>query len=335
MGTRRFRLGLLALAVLITLGLLFIAGRSGGQHLTTVSLVLDRPPNASHAGLYLAKTRGVFAANGLDIALRTPLDASSALRDVAAGRDDFGIISQPDLVMARDQGARVVAVASLLQHPLSSVMALKTSGIARPRDLVGRKIGYSGDGTSVALLRAMVEGDGGDFSTAELVNIGPGLAATLLSKRVDAVVSAHRLDNVMIEQQGQEVVVLKVNDWGVPDYYGLLLVTSELTLKERPQLVLRALRAILEGYDLASRDLDAAVEALASAALDIDQALEQRNVRLLAPAWTENAPSFGWQTTERWEALAGWMLARGLTTRPVDPAKIFTNSYTAEISKGK
>lgn len=308
----------------------------GQEEATKVSLALDWYPNANHAGLYIAQEKGYFASEELAVNLYTPADPSTVLQTVGAGKDDFGISYQPDLLLARAEGIPVVAVAGLVQHPLNSVMALKASGIMRPRDLAGKKVGYPGIPLNVPLLKTMVEKDGGDFSKIELVNIGFDLVPAILSKRVDAVVGAYWThENILIEQQGQEVVILKMEEWGVPDFYELVLVTNENTLKDRPQVVLKMLRAVLKGYKDASSNLDAAVETLVKASPEVDRALETRGIRLLAPAWTDKVPSFGWQSAERWKTFTDWMQAQGQLSKPVDPAKAFTNSYVEEISKAK
>ena len=111
---------------------------------TKVKLALDWYPNANHVGLFIAQEKGYFADENLVVEMYTPVDPSTVLQTVGAGSDDFGISYQPDLLLARAQGVPVVSVAAIVQHPLNIVMALKKSGISRPRDLAGKKVGYPG-----------------------------------------------------------------------------------------------------------------------------------------------------------------------------------------------
>ncbi|MSQ33634.1 MAG: pyrimidine biosynthesis enzyme [Dehalococcoidia bacterium] len=322
-------------ALLVSAALLALGACGGGEPaVTKVSLALDWYPNSNHAGLFIAKEKGYLEAEGIDLTLHTPAGPSTVLQTVGAGRDDFGISYQPDLLLARAAGIPVVSVAGLVQHPLNSVMALRTSGIARPRDLVGKKVGYPGIPLNEPLLKTMVEKDGGDFSKVELVNVGFDLVPAVLSKRVDAVVGAYWThENILIEQQGQQVNIMHMEEWGVPDFYELVLVISEKTLNERPEVVRRTLRAILKGYADAAADLDAAVNTLVKSSPEVDRALEERGIRLLAPAWTDGVPAFGWQTAERWRGFTAWMSAQKQLAQPVDADKAFTNRFVEEISK--
>src|SRR3954447_10809639 len=88
-----------------------------------IKVALDWYPNANHAGLFLAKERGYFKQAGLDVDFYTPADPTAVLQTVGAGKDDFGISYQTDLLLAREQGVPVVSVAALVQHPLLCVMA--------------------------------------------------------------------------------------------------------------------------------------------------------------------------------------------------------------------
>ena len=100
--------------------------------LETVSVALDWYPNANHAGLYLAQERGYYAEEGLAPEFYTPSDPTTVLQTVGAGRDDFGISYQTDVLLARAAGVPVVSVLALVQTPLQGIMVLADSGITRP-----------------------------------------------------------------------------------------------------------------------------------------------------------------------------------------------------------
>ena len=298
-----------------------------------VSMALDWYPWANHTGLFISKEKGYFQEAGLEVDIYTPADPSTVLQTVGAGRDDFGISYQTDVLLARAQGVPVVSVAGLVQHPLNSVMALSESGIARPRDLVGKKVGYPGIPTNVPLLRTMVTEDGGDFDRVEMANVGFDLVAALLGRKVDAIVGAYWVhESILIEQQGESVTILRMEEWGVPDFYELVLVVSEETIENRPELVTRFLSAILKGYADAARDVDAAVDALVRANPEVDRGLEEEGIRLLAPLWSDDATPFGWQTAERWHGFAKWMSDNGDLSADLNPAEAFTNAFLADLN---
>ncbi|MBI2936556.1 MAG: ABC transporter substrate-binding protein [Chloroflexi bacterium] len=327
---------LLLLLVFALVPVLGLGCRGAEKPLEKVSVALDWYPNSNHAGLFLAQTKGYFRDEGLEVNMYTPSDPSAILQTVGADKDDFGVSYQSDVLLARAEKVPVVSIAGLVQHPLNSVMALKGSNIRRPRELMGKKVGYPGIPTDPPLLKTMVEKDGGDFAKVELVNIGFDLVAALLGRKVDAIVGAYWThENILIEQQGEQVTILRMEEWGVPDFYELVLVANEKTLRERPGLVEKFLRATLKGYQDALADLDGALENLVKVNPEVDRALEQRGIRLLAPVWKDGVPVIGWQTAQRWRGFADWMKANGLLDTSVEPGEAFTNRFVEELEKGE
>ncbi len=152
----------LALLLIVTTFALIAVGCGGNgdptpQPLTKVSVALDWFPWSNHSGLFIAQERGYFAEQGLEVDIFVPGDPATVLQTVAAGKDDFGISYQPELLIAREQGIPAVSIMALVQHPLNSVMTLKESGIVEPRDLAGKKVGSPGLPSDEALLDTMLE----------------------------------------------------------------------------------------------------------------------------------------------------------------------------------
>ena len=114
----------------------------------------------------------------------------------------------------------------------------------------------------------------------------------------------------------------------MPDFYELVLVTSESKLAEEPDLIQRLVRAIVRGYQDAMANPQAAVDTLlVGTEEEVDEAIERPGVDVLAPLWGDGVPSFGWQTRERWEGFAAWMYDTGQLSQPVDPDAAFTNRF--------
>ena len=96
--------------------------------LRPVSVILDWTPNTNHSGLYLAQARGYFADAGIDLTIVEPGD-TSGLQLLAAGKADFAFSVAEGLVPAREQGAEVVSVATVIQHNTSSLISLTETGL--------------------------------------------------------------------------------------------------------------------------------------------------------------------------------------------------------------
>jgi len=302
--------------------------------MTKVSVALDWFPWSNHSGLFIADKRGYFAEEGLQVEINTPADPSTVLQTVASGRDDFGINYQTGVLLAREEGVPVVSIMGLVQHPLNSVMALKSSGIAQPRDLAGKKVGWPGIPDNEALLDTMLKNQGKSLKDVELVNVGFDLVTALIGEQVDAIVGAYWVhEAISATNQGYELNIMRMEDYGVPDFYELVLVTSEEKIAGKPDLVQRFVRAVMRGYQDAIADPRGAVAVLKQARPEVDLSIENPGVDLLAPLWVSDNKVFGWQEESRWVNFAGWMQENRLLTKALDVKAAFNNSFVAKTLK--
>ncbi len=311
-------------------GGLAVSGVRGGttarsaraQGATEVTIALDWYPNANHAGLYMAQDRGYFTDAGLAVTLQVPADPATVLQTVGAGRDTFGISYQTEILFARSQQVPVVSVAALVQHPLNSMMVLADSAIQRPGDLAGKRVAISGLPSDGAILETMLGADGITIDDVEVIDVGYDLMPAVLSGRVDAVVGVYWThETILAERQGTPVRFFRVEEWGVPDHYELILVAGESVVADQEAIVREVLGAIQRGYADAIAEPDAAIALLVAASPDLDAEVEREGIGLLAPVWTDTgAVAFGTQTDERWSLFGDWLKGQELLDAGVDVA---------------
>jgi NitT/TauT family transport system substrate-binding protein/putative hydroxymethylpyrimidine transport system substrate-binding protein len=244
-------------------------GASGTERGT---LALDFQPNAVHAGVY--------AATGVDV--RVPAASTDSLKLLAAGRADMSVVDIHDLGLARERGSDIVGVGALVQRPLAAVIAA-ASDVRRPRDLEGRRVGVTGLPSDDAVLRAVVEHDGGDYERVRRVTIGFSAVPSLIAGSVDAVVSFWNAEGVALRERGVRTREFRVDDYGAPRYPELVLAVKRETLDERAELVDAMLAALARGTRSALRDREAAVEELVRVS-GADEPLVRAQLEAVAPA---------------------------------------------------
>ena len=69
----------------------------------------------------------------------------------------------------------------------------------------------------------------------------------------------------MIELEGREVNILKFEEWGIPKYHELVLVTSEEYFKNNEEIVEKFVDAFSRGYEESIENNDESMEALIAA----------------------------------------------------------------------
>lgn len=324
----------LAIALLLLMGLVAGCGRGsqGGEaELEKLTFMLDWYPNTNHTGLYVAKERGFFAAEGLDVDIIQSGD-TGASQAVAAGRADFGVASSEMVTPARAEGVPVVAVAALYQHNTSAFAALKESGIRGIADFEGKRYGGWGSPIEEAIVRALMERHGADFGSLEMVTLGQADFFATIGREADISWIFYGWDGVEAERRGIELETIFLRDLDpVFDYYTPLIVTSEKMIAERPETVRRFLRALARGYADAMAEPEAAAEILLAHAPELNPDLVKQSQAWLASVDTldrvEGRPYWGYQDRERWERFAGWMYEAGLIDGPIDVDKAFTNEF--------
>jgi putative hydroxymethylpyrimidine transport system substrate-binding protein len=295
MRTRRPMLALLAL------GALMLAGCGDGaedrEPLPTVVLSLDFVPNAVHAPIFTAVRTGRDREHGIRLRIRQPGGGPDALKLVASGRADLGVLDIHDLAIAREQGTDLVAIAALVARPLAALIA--RGAIRRPRELEGRTLGVSGLPSDPAFLRAILEHDGADYERVHQVTIGFSAVSRMLSGRVDAVPAFWNAEGVALKHRGLDVREFRVDDYGAPPYPEVVLITARKTLEQRRDRLERALAAIERGLRDSLADPDAAARDVARAAETSDVGLVRAQLDAVAPVFAEGL-ALDRDVLERW-----------------------------------
>jgi putative hydroxymethylpyrimidine transport system substrate-binding protein len=317
------RPALLALTALLAACGLVIAGCGGDDEPAAearpVSLVLDWFPNVNHAGIYGGIDEGYFEDEGLAVTANVPSDPAASLKQVGAGRADFAISYQQEVLLARAEGVPVVAVGALVTHPLNTVMVRAERGIVTPRDLEGKTVGVAGVPSDRPLLESVVRSAGGDPAKVRVRNIGFTLAPALAAGRVDAVIGTYwNVEQIELQRKGVDVESFRLEEHGVPDYDELVVVTSDETIRDRPDMVRAFLRGLRTGQDWAATDQTGAVEALVAANEDLDPETVAAQLEVTAEILSPPDEPTLTVDPEQWRRFADWMSENDLLTRPVD-----------------
>jgi putative hydroxymethylpyrimidine transport system substrate-binding protein len=294
------------------------------------SVMLDFFPNADHAPLYAAIAHGDFRAVGLDVRPEVPAEPAEPLKLLAAGKVDMAISYEPELLLARDQGLKLVSIGALVQRPLTSIIALPGAHVSKVSDLAGKRVGTAGIPYQAVELRTALQSAGLSPTSAQEVNVGYNLVPAMLSGKVAATLGGFwNYEAIQLQLMGKRPLVIPVNQAGIPSYDELVLVVREQEARHRGQ----ELRAFLQALSRGEREVRANPSAAAALVMKANPSLEPKlqleSIRRTLPA-AQAGPGepYGWQQPAQWASFGDWMFSHGLLHHdPSGGLPPFTNEF--------
>src|SRR3954447_9363049 len=298
-----------------------IAAGCGGASTTSgptpLSLALDFTPNAAHAPIYAAVRTGADRRHGVKLRILGPgTGTPDSLKLVTSGRADVGVLDIHDLGLASERGADVVGIAALVQKPLAAVIA--RAGINRPRDLAGHTVGVTGLPSDVAVLNAVVSGDGGDFDSVKQHTIGFSAVPQMVAGRVDAVTAFWNAEGVMLHTRGVKTHDFRVNKYGAPPYPEVVLFAKRSTVEKRPEQLRALLAALADGVSAVHKDPAAAIKQIAQVS-GADLPLVKAQLAAVDPLF-DPPMRFDRALLNRW---AAWDARFGILPRKPNVVRLF------------
>jgi len=325
MARRRHVVLMLVLAVVATLGAAGCRRAGEDRPNADATIMLDGPPSAVDAGIYLTRERDFDGAEGVGLRVRAPGSGSTPLESLLDRRAQFAILDLHDLALARERGHDVVGVMALVQSPLLAVLA--APAIRRPRDLEGRRAGVGGRRADTAILDAIVRHDGGDARRVRRVTLERGPVAAVRSGRVAAATGTWSTDGVALLARSPRAHVFHVDDYGVPDYPELVLAVTREMLDDDRAVVRATVAALRRGYQEALVDPESAVGALVDRVPGLDRTTMQSQFDAVSPAFLESETRFGILDPAELRAWARWEARERITNRPPDVGRAFALGF--------
>ncbi|RBI83701.1 twin-arginine translocation pathway signal protein [Rhodosalinus halophilus] len=266
---------------------------------TPVTLQLSWLHSVQFAGSYIAKARGIWHGEGLDVSLAPGGPNAPVEPPVVSGRALVGVSAADYTAAAVAQGApfRIIGVA--MQKNPFAIASLPANPVNAPADMMGKRIGMAL--ANMPVLEALCTLNDVDIDRIEIVPTQYS-AAPLLAGEVDCLLCWATDLPVAMAVQGVESVTMLMADHGYALHSQTYIATDESLRERRAQLV-GLLRGEAMGWEAYRADLDAAVdltlEMFPDAGLDPEaQRLQaERQVPLMFSELTD-AHGFGWFTEE-------------------------------------
>jgi NitT/TauT family transport system substrate-binding protein len=132
------------------------SGSAGGSP-TKVKLQLQWVNQAQFAGYIVAKEKGFYTEQGLDVTLLEAAPTTVPQDVLSKGDADYAIAWVPKALASREKGANIVDVGQVFQKSGTTQVSFKDKNITTAADLKGKKVGNWGYGNEFELFAGMTK----------------------------------------------------------------------------------------------------------------------------------------------------------------------------------
>jgi ABC-type nitrate/sulfonate/bicarbonate transport system substrate-binding protein len=302
------------------------AAPSAPQSILYATVRLDAPFDPSFAGEMIAARAGLFEHEGLSVELKPGSAESDAVRQVSDDTKTIGVANAERMLLARANGAPLVAFAAAYVESPVVFYTLEKSAIRIPTDFAGKRIGYQPSQDTAILYQAMLAKLLLSRSMVHEIKVGSDITPFLRGE-VDVWPGHAGVDAYTLKQEGVGYNIISPDSYGV-HVPGTVYFTAERTIRENPQLIRRFLRAVIAGWELTYADYATSIPLIAtfdSGRLTPDLIrfrLEQQRAHL-----RPSGARFGEFDDTHWQSLQAILLQQRLLKEPLELPRAVTYDF--------
>ena len=245
----------------------------------SLTVQLDWLPGGDKAFIYAGVQQGFFKAEGLEVKIVPGRGSSDAVTKIASGAADVGFGGISALMMAAAESKSPVpvkAVMSLYSKQPDALFTRADSKIKTLKDMEGRTVAMPTFSSSNALWPVVLQKNGVDPAKIKVIKTDPATLAPMLAQgRVDATinwVTVAPAFQAVLKQANKDLAVLPWTQFGL-DGYGWSALASDKTIKDRPDVLMRYLRALSKSLAFSIEQPQKAAEALKAQVPEADVAV--------------------------------------------------------------
>ncbi len=283
---------------------------------------------AQFTGEYFAQQKGLYRAKGLEVELIPVTIGKDPLNDLIAGKIDIVIAQPASLIIAREKGEKIKAIATTFRiHPMVLV-SLPESGIKKPKDLIGKTIGvaYSEE----MILRTLLRKRSVSTDQVNILNPRNYDIKGLINGKYDAQ-AAWITDEVQTARRdGVKVNIILPSDYGVV-FYADLIAVNESLLEKEPQIVEDFLSATLAGWSTSIRNTKLHSKLTLLYNDQLSEIHEKQVLDSSTPLIHTGDDPIGWMSPKVWEEMYQTMILQKIVPGNANVSDMYTLDYLKKI----
>lgn len=213
----------------------------------SVNLTLPWIPEGEVAFMYAARKQGFWAKRGLDVSITRGFGSGEAAKNVGLKRYEYGQADLGAMIKASTAGLPLISIAMVNQRSPVIILSLKGSGIGKPKDLEGKRLGGAAAGAANNLWPAFARANGIDATKVRMVSLQPGLNIQALNSRdVDAVATVYQSSVPYLLADNIPYEIMFFSSYGL-DIYSLTFITPADRRRDSGKQVAAFVEGAMEG----------------------------------------------------------------------------------------
>lgn len=327
----RVLLTMLVVISFIFCGFTLTSGEQAAK-MVDVTLRMSWFPFQDYAPFLVAQEKGFYAEEGLNVKMLPGKGSGISSKLVAAGENDFGITAADMVLMSKIKGMPIKSVMAIHQESLAAVFYHKSTGIKTPKYLEGKTLAVEVNGTKYQQFIAFCKKNGVDITKIRVIAVDASQERPLfLRGESDLTLQFTNGMEALLKEKGlsNDVDRMLFSDYGI-HIYNHTIITHEDTIKNRPDLVKKFVRASIKGWNYAIGHPEEAIDILVKHYPEMNKNTELDNFKtelsvLDTSVTRENG--FGYQTKERWDELQDMLYDLKMIDKKIDVTTVFTNEF--------
>lgn len=236
----------------IILNIIFIISLHA-QKTEKITLQLDWLNQFQFAGYYVAKEKGFYLGNSLDVDIKEFTYSTNLLDEVLTNKNSYAV-GKSSLIIDRLNGHKISLLSAIYQNSPMVLLTLKKSGVLEINDLKNKKVMLTPDARAAANITSMIKSQNINLNEIDFIPHSFKLE-DLISGKTDAMGCYLSNEPYILNSKGIEFNTFNPKDYGF-NFYGGILFTSEEQIKNNPLQVKRFYEATLKGWHWAFENIE-------------------------------------------------------------------------------
>ena len=301
------------------------------------TLRMDWALSGYQVPFYWAKSKGYYAAEGIDLEIADGAGSSKSAQLVSARQDTFGLVDALVTVNSIAKGMKIKSIYVVVQNGGSAIVSWEAKPFITPRDMMGHSVAAAAEQKSTLELLLAVNNVPKDSVTVRVVSVAArnqvfyqhevdGIVSTVIGSPMDMVVAAK-------EGRGAPVHMMPFSDFGIFSMSTGVVAHAD-TIAQKPDLVRRFLKASVRGLQEITDPAKADEATEAAMALSGAPSIRRESVKL---QWLATLPRLqvdankakplGWTSDADWQTCVDLLVKTEQMEAPVPVAGLYTNDF--------